>query len=585
MDIFEHFRTIVVSSIDQLIADGTLPQGTDTSRVVVEPPRDAAHGDVTTNAAMVLAKSAGLKPRDLAESLSGRLEQAEGIADVAIAGPGFINLRIDASFWPAIVRTVIEEGDAFGRGTTGQGQSVNVEYVSANPTGPLHVGHCRGAVFGDALANLLAFVGYDVVREYYFNDAGGQVDVLAKSVFLRYREVLGEDIGEIPAGLYPAPYLIPVAEHLVKGHGKSLRNMPEDEWLPLIRREAIEFMMAVIRKDLKDLNIEHDVFFSETALHGEGGPVETTLAEMRKRGLVYEGRLAPPKGKPPEDWEDKEQTLFRASDFGDDVDRTVIKSDGTYTYFAADVAYFKHKYDRNFKQMIYVLGADHGGYVKRLQAVAKAVSGDDAKVIVRLCQLVKLFRGGEPVRMSKRAGEFVTLRELIDEVGPDVIRFIMLFRKNDAPLDFDFEKVTEQTRENPVFYVQYAHARICSVLRNAADLGATTGDGHLALTNCDLNLLQDDGEIAIIKKIAEFPRVVQGAAAAHEPHRIAFYMYETASALHAQWNRGKELPHLRFIDEKNPDATSARLALCRAVRYVLSNGLGILGVVPVEEMR
>ncbi len=585
MDIFEHFRATVIDSIDRLIADQTLPQDTDTSRVVVEPPRDPSHGDVTTNAAMVLAKPAGLRPRDLAETIAASLQQDEGIAGVDIAGPGFVNLRIDASFWPAIVSNVLERGETYGGAETGQGEAVNVEYVSANPTGPLHVGHCRGAVFGDALANLLAFVGHDVVREYYFNDAGGQVDVLARSVFLRYREALGEDIGEIPSGLYPAPYLIPVAEHLIEKHGTGLRDMPESDWLPLIRSESIEFMMTVIRSDLKDLNIEHDVFFSESSLHGEGGPVETTLAAMRERGLVYEGRLPPPKGKPPEDWEDIEQTLFRASDFGDDVDRTVIKSDGTYTYFAADVAYFQTKYDRNFKQMIYVLGADHGGYVKRLQAVAKAVCGDEAKVIVRLCQLVKLFRGGEPVRMSKRAGEFVTLRELIDEVGPDVIRFIMLFRKNDAPLDFDFEKVTEQTRENPVFYVQYAHARICSVLRNAAENGFEGGGGHLALTNCDLNLLQDDGEIAIIKKIAEFPRVVQGAAAAHEPHRIAFYMYEMASALHAQWNRGKELPHLRFIDEKNPDATTARLALCRAVRYVLSNGLGILGVVPVEEMR
>ncbi len=585
MDIFEHFRTTVSSVIEQLVTAGTLPEGTDMSRIAVEPPREAAHGDVTTNAAMVLAKPAGQRPRDLAETIADLLRRSDGVAAVEIAGPGFINLQIDASFWPDVVRAALEQGERYGRSDIGAGVSVNVEYVSANPTGPLHVGHCRGAVFGDALANLLAFVGHDVVREYYFNDAGGQVDVLARSVFLRYREVLGEDIGEIPSGLYPAPYLIPVARHLADMHGADLCDMPEDEWLPLIRREAIEFMMAVIRSDLEAINIKHDVFFSESSLHGPGGPVETTLAALRERGLVFEGRLPPPKGQLPEDWEDLEQTLFRATEFGDDVDRTVIKSDGAYTYFAADVAYFQTKYDRNFKQMIYVLGADHGGYVKRLQAVAKAISGGDAEVIVLLCQLVKLFRGGEPVRMSKRAGEFVTLRELIDEVGPDVIRFIMLFRKNDAPLDFDFEKVTEQTRENPVFYVQYAHARICSVMRNAARSASGDGSGHLALTNCHLNLLQDDGEIAIIKRIAEFPRVVQGAAAAHEPHRIAFYMYELASALHAQWNRGKELPHLRFIDEKNPDATAARLALCRAVRYVLSNGLGILGVVPVQEMR
>ena len=585
MDIFEHFRTVVIAAIDELVTDGNLPQAIDTKRVAVEPPREASHGDVTTNAAMVLAKPAGLKPRDLAETIAGILRSAEGVAAVEIAGPGFINLRVDASFWPAVVGAVLEQGEDYGRAATGSGVSVNVEYVSANPTGPLHVGHCRGAVFGDALANLLAFVGYDVVREYYFNDAGGQVDVLAKSVFMRYREALGEQIGEIPSGLYPAAYLIPVAEQLVASHGSELRDLPENEWLPIVRGESIDFMMKVIRDDLKAINIEHDVFFSESSLHGPGGPVETTLTKLRERELVFEGRLPPPKGQVPEDWEDREQTLFKATEFGDDVDRTVIKSDGTYTYFAADVAYFQTKYDRNFKQMIYVLGADHGGYVKRLKAVAKAIAGDDAEVIVCLCQLVKLFRGGEPVRMSKRAGEFVTLRELIDEVGPDVIRFIMLFRKNDAPLDFDFEKVTEQTRENPVFYVQYAHARICSLLRNASKLGFNGDNGHVALTNCDLNLLQDDGEIAIIKKIAEFPRVVQGAAAAHEPHRIAFYMYELASALHAQWNRGKELPYLRFIEEKNPGATAARLALCRAVRYVLSNGLGILGVVPVEEMR
>ena len=585
MDIFEHFAGVVDAAIMDVVGQGGLPEGLDTSRVSVEPPRDAGHGDITTNAAMVLAKPAGRKPRDVAEAIASCLRSNDHVDSVEIAGPGFINVRLDASFWPSVVRSALEQGERYGRSDFGGGESINVEYVSANPTGPLHVGHCRGAVYGDALANLLAFAGFDVTREYYFNDAGGQVDVLARSAYMRYREALGEDIGEIPSGLYPGPYLIPVGEFLVEKHGDGLRDMPESEWLPLVRQTSIEIMMDNIRHDLKDLNIEHDVFFSETELHGPGGPVETAIAELRERGLIFEGRLPPPKGKLPDDWEDLEQTLFKASKFGDDVDRTVIKSDGTYTYFAADVAYFKAKYDRGFKQMIYVLGADHGGYVKRLKAVAMAVSGGKAEAVVRLCQLVKLFRGGEPVRMSKRAGEFVTLRELIDEVGPDVTRFIMLFRKNDAPLDFDFEKATEQTRENPVFYVQYAHARICSLLRNAAELTENFTGDHSSLTKCDLNILHDEGEIAIIKRIAEFPRVVHGAASAHEPHRIAFFMYELASALHAQWNRGKELPHLRFIDEKRTDVTTARLALCRAVRYVLSNGLGILGVVPLEEMR
>ncbi len=585
MDIFEHFRDVVTAAIANLVSRGTLPQGIDTARVAVEPPRDPGHGDVTTNAAMVLAKPAGAKPRELAEAMCVELNAQEDIVIAEVAGPGFINLTVDPSVWPKVVAAVLNDGDDYGRSTAGQGVSINVEYVSANPTGPLHVGHCRGAVFGDALANLLAFSGYDVVREYYFNDAGSQVDVLAKSAFLRYREALGEDVGEIPSGLYPGDYLIPVGQVLADSYGSSLLEMSEDEWLPLVRRESVDLMMAAIRADLKSLNIEHDVFFSESALHGPGGPVETALADLQARGLVYEGRLPPPKGQLPEDWEDREQTLFKATEFGDDVDRTVIKSDGAYTYFAADVAYFKSKYDRKFQEMVYVLGADHGGYVKRLQAVAEAISGGQAKAVVRLCQLVKLFRGGEPVRMSKRAGDFVTLRELINEVGPDVIRFIMLFRKNDAPLDFDFEKVTEQTRENPVFYVQYAHARICSVFRNAAEMGLIPDSEHVTLTNCDLNLLQDGGEIAIIKRIAEFSRVIHGAAAAHEPHRVAFYMYELASALHAQWNRGKELPQLRFIDEKETDVTAARLALCRAVRYVLANGLGILGVVPLKEMR
>lgn len=585
MDIFEHFSAEVCELIAEMIADGILPDGLDTSRISVEPPRDASHGDVTTNAAMVLAKPAGMKPRDIADALAERLSARPMVAGVDIAGPGFINLRVTPDVWPKVLTSVLERKSDYGKSQSGAGIPVNVEYVSVNPTGPLHVGHCRGAVFGDALAQLLETVGYDVTREYYTNDAGVQVDVLARSVHLRYREALGEDIGEIPSGLYPADYLVPVGKELAEAHGDALLNMPEADWLPIVRDHAIEAMMEVIRDDLKSLNIEHDLFFSERSLHGEGGKVATTIEDLRGRGLVFEGRLPPPKGQVPEDWEDREQTLFKATAFGDDIDRPLIKSDGSYTYFASDVAYFHNKFERGFKQMIYVLGADHGGYVKRLQAIASAIAGDKAQVVVKLCQLVKLFRGGSPVRMSKRAGDFVTLRELADEVGPDVIRFIMLFRKNDAPLDFDFEKVTEQSRENPVFYVQYAHARICSVFRNVAEIGGFGAMDDGALTTFDLSLLQDEAEIAIIRRIADYPRVVQGAAVAHEPHRIAFYLYELAGEFHALWNRGKESPQLRFIDEANSDVTGARLALLRAVRYVLANGLGILGVVPVEEMR
>ncbi len=585
MDIFAEYKTHVNAVVEAMVAAGELPQGLDLSRISVEPPRDVSHGDVTTNAAMVLAKPAGAKPREIAEVLVRRLADTEGVASAEIAGPGFVNLTLTPECWPRVVAAVLKAGETYGSSPMGEGRQVNVEYVSANPTGPLHVGHCRGAVFGDALANVLEKVGYAVVREYYTNDAGAQVDDLARSVHLRYREVLGEEIGEIPSGLYPADYIIPVARELAETHGDVYRDKPEDEWLELFRNAAIDAMMDLIREDLATLNIHHEVFFSERSLHEETGAVASAIADLRARDLVFEGRLPPPKGRVPEDWEDREQTLFRATQFGDDVDRPLIKSDGTYTYFASDVAYFRSKYDRGFEQMIYVLGADHGGYVKRLQAIANAVSGGSAQAIVRLCQLVKLFRGGQPVRMSKRAGDFITLRDVVNEVGPDVVRFMMLYRKNDASLDFDFDKVTEQSRENPVFYVQYAHARICSVFRNAADLGLVLPQESDALTNLNLNVLQDEAEIAIIRRIAEYSRVVQGAALAHEPHRIAFYLYELAGTFHALWNRGKELPHLRFIDESKTDATIARLALLQAVRYVLSNGLGILGVVPVQEMR
>ncbi len=575
-------------AIAALIESGELPAECADSQIVVEPPRDAAHGDVATNAAMVMAKPAKMPPRAIAEKLVGILSNADDVASADVAGPGFINLRVGDSFWIRVVQSALNAGEGYGSSELGEGERVNVEYVSVNPTGPLHVGHCRGAVFGDALAALLKTCGYDVTKEYYINDAGVQIDVVAKSAYLRYREALGEDIGEIPEGLYPGDYLIPLGQQLAASHGDTLMDQEEAEWLPLLRRAAIDFNMGIIRDDLRSLNVEHDLFFSEQTLHDKSGDapseIDTSIEKLRARNLVFEGRLPPPKGQLPDDWEDREQTLFRATEFGDDIDRALMKSDGSYTYFAADVAYFQNKFDREFKQMIYVLGADHGGYVKRLQAVCKAVAGDDAEVIVRLCQLVKFLRGGEPARMSKRAGTFITLRDVVDEVGPDVVRFMMLYRKNEAPLDFDFEKVTEQSRDNPVFYVQYAHARICSVFRTAAEeLGADAPDLE-QLTQADLSPLGDEAELAIIRRIAEYPRVLEGAALNHEPHRVAFYLYDLASDFHALWNRGKESPQLRFIIGKNFTATFARLALLKATQYVLMSGLRILGVTPAREM-
>ena len=578
MNLFHHVRQKVEAALRTLQQEGLLPADAPLDRITVEPPRDPAHGDVTTNAAMVLARAAGMKPRDLAEKLAALLRAEPDFKEVEIAGPGFINMRLSDAFWPQLLDAVLAEGEAYGRSDIGRGEKVNVEYVSANPTGPLHVGHTRGAVFGDALANLLEETGHDVTREYYINDAGAQVDVLARSVFLRYREALGEDIGEIPAGLYPGDYLKPVGAALAEKYGRSLLEKPEEEWLPLVRDFAVERMMALIREDLAALGIEHEVFFSERTLH-ESGLIDDTIRELEKRGLVYVGRLPPPKGKPPEDWEDREQLLFRSSDFGDDIDRPLKKSDGSYTYFAADVAYIRNKLERGFTQLVYVLGADHGGYVKRLEAVNKALSGGAARLIARLCQLVKLYRGGEPVKMSKRAGDFVTLRQVVNEVGPDVVRFMMLTRRNDAPLDFDFEKVTEQSRDNPVFYVQYAHARICSVLRNAKEeLGAE------AQGDVDFSLLSDEAERQLIRRIGEYPRMLEQAARAHEPHRVAFYLQDLAAEFHALWNKGKEKPELRFIIPENPLLSRTRLAFLRAIRYCLANGLRILGVRPVEKM-
>ena len=586
MNLFAYFQDVVIGLIGELSAEGRIPGDLDNSRVTVEPPRDASHGDMATNAAMVLAKPAGMPPRALADLLAERLRAHDDIAEVEIAGPGFINMRLDVAFWPRVIRSVLEQGEAFGNLPRGSQGRVNVEYVSANPTGPMHVGHCRGAVFGDSLASLLEKAGYDVTREYYINDAGSQIDVLARSAHLRYREALGEDIGEIPNGLYPGDYLKPVGEALVEAHGDGLLAMSEADWLPVVRDVAIEMMMDMIRADLLALNIRHDLFFSERTLSApDDDKIGRTIAGLRERGLVYQGSLPPPKGQVPEDWEDREQTLFRATEFGDDIDRALMKSDGSYTYFASDIAYHLDKFERGFERMIDVWGADHSGYIKRLQSAVRAVSHGQGELDVKICQLVRLFRGGEPVKMSKRAGEFVTLREVVDEVGGDAVRFMMLYRKNDAPLDFDFKKVTEQSRDNPVFYVQYAHARIHSVFRNAEEgLEGVVLDGQ-AFSGAKLERLDDEAELALIRRMAAYPRVLQSAAMSHEPHRVAFYLYELASEFHALWNRGKESPQLRFLVGEDMDATIARLALLKAVANVFAGGLGILGVRAITEMR
>ncbi|WP_436641436.1 arginine--tRNA ligase [Microbaculum sp. FT89] len=585
MDVFGDFTGRVVGAVEALTAEGVLPAGIDTSRVVVEPPRDPSHGDLATNAAMVLARDAKAKPRDIAEKLAERLRASGDVVSVDVAGPGFVNLTLSDDYWRAGLDALVRAGGDYGRSGIGKGEAVNVEFVSANPTGPMHVGHCRGAVFGDALAGLLQFAGFDVSREYYINDAGSQIDTLARSAFLRYREALGEDVGAIPEGLYPGDYLVPVGKALSDEYGRGLLEKPEAEWLPIIRDFAIDAMMVMIRDDLAALGIVHDVFYSERSLSKPVDKIAETIADLRGRGLVYQGRLPPPKGQLPDDWEDREQTLFRSTDFGDDVDRALMKSDGSYTYFASDIAYHRDKYERGFLAMINVLGADHGGYVKRLQAAVKAVSDNKASLDVKLCQLVKLFRGGQPVKMSKRAGEFVTLRDVVDEVGRDVVRFIMLTRKNDAPLDFDFEKVQEQSKDNPVFYVQYAHARAHSVFRNAAEVYPDIAFPMETPGPEGLLALSDPFELALIRTLATFPRVVETAALAHEPHRIAFYLYDLASAFHGLWNRGKDLPQLRFINAEDRASTMARLTLVQAVALVISSGLGMLGVEPLEEMR
>ena len=573
-----------------LAVEGGWPAGIDLSRIVVEPPRDAAHGDMATNAAMVLAKEAKAKPRDLAEQIAAKLRADDLIASVDIAGPGFINLTLKPRAWSDTLRTVLREGDSYGKSAVGAGARVNVEYVSANPTGPMHVGHCRGAVFGDALCSLLAFAGYDVTREYYINDAGAQVDVLARSAFLRYREALGENIGDIPEGLYPGDYLKPVGQALATEYGDKLKAMPEGGWLPIVRTMAIAMMMDMIKGDLAALNIKHDVFMSERSLIETGNnKVTETIDFLRARGDVYEGRLPPPKGGPVEDYEDREQTLFRATAYGDDVDRPLMKSDGSYTYFASDIANHKNKFDRGFRDLIDVFGADHGGYIKRMQAAVKAITSGEATLDVKVVQLVRLLRNGEPVKMSKRSGDFVTLREVVDEVGSDAVRFMMLFRKNDAVLDFDLAKVIEQSKDNAVFYVQYGHARGHSVFRNARevvpDLPEETAARAAYLGAAAVERLTDTAELDLLRRLALYPRMIEAAAVAHEPHRIAFYLYDLASEFHALWTRGRDLPYLRFIINNDADITKARLALVQGVVSVLASGLAVLGVHAPDEMR
>ena len=581
MNLFAEIRSLVIDSLQQMQTQGDLPDGLSFDAVTVEPPRDAAHGDMATNAAMVLAKPSKRKPRDIAEKLAALLSADPRLASVEVAGPGFLNLRLWPNLWADVLRAILNDQDGYGRATIGVGLKVNVEYVSANPTGPLHVGHTRGAVFGDALASMLDFAGYEVTREYYINDGGAQVDVLARSVYLRYLEAHGQEVA-FEDGTYPGDYLIDVGQALKEKIGDSYLGKGEQVWLADVRDFSTRAMMDLIEQDLLALGVKMDVFYSEKSLYGTGR-IEAAIKDLKSKGLIYQGVLEPPKGKKPEDWEPREQTLFRSTDHGDDVDRPVQKSDGSWTYFAPDIAYHYDKVQRGFDQLIDVFGADHGGYVKRMKAAVSALSNDQTSLDIKLTQLVKLFKNGEPFKMSKRAGTFVTLRDLVDQVGADATRFVMLTRKNDAQLDFDFDKVMEQTKENPVFYVQYAHARICSVLRKAQLAEVPVDDADLRAA--DLAGLTDNAELALAAKLAEFPRLIEIAARSNEPHRIAFYLYDLASEFHALWNKGNEQPELRFLQEDNLAASQAKIALIRVTAVVISNGLGILGVQPAQEMR
>jgi arginyl-tRNA synthetase len=577
LSLYAQYAALLDGVLDELVAEGALPAGLDRKNVTVEPPRDPAHGDLATNAAMVLAKPAGTKPRALAEAIRPKLEALPPVTSVEVAGPGFINLRLTPDAWRDELRTILRQGDEYGLSTAGANERVNVEYVSANPTGPLHMGHCRGAVVGDSLARVLEAAGFRVTKEYYVNDAGAQVDTLARSVHLRYREALGEDIGDVPEGMYPGDYLVPVGTILASEYGSEYAEKPESEWLPAFRQAAIKAMLDLIRHDLGLLNIRHDRFSSEAELQGSGAVTEA-MEVLRSKGLVYEGTLERPKSLDPHDeWEPVQLTLFRSSQFGDDQDRPLKKSDGSWTYFGADAAYHWQK-AKNADHLVNIWGADHAGTVKRVQAAVTALTHGRVDLDVKLVQMVRLFRGGEPVKMSKRAGDFVTLAEVVEEVGRDVVRFMMLTRRADAPLDFDFMKVVEASKDNPVFYVQYAHARISSLKRKAAEAGVNMDDP------ADLSLL-DEEELALVKRAAQYPRVLEGAALAHEPHRIAFYLYDLAADFHALWNRGNDDPGRRFLLENNPQLSRARLELALGIAQIIRSGLDLMGVAATEEMR
>ncbi|MBB5072958.1 arginyl-tRNA synthetase [Bartonella callosciuri] len=585
MNVFKNFEKKLKKLLELSDIKGKNGEDLDLSKITVDSPRDSSHGHLSTNAAMVLAKPIGLNPRAVAEKIIERLKDDPFIDSIGVAGPGFINIKLTTAFWQNAIKSMLELGLSYGRIPLGQGKRINVEYVSANPTGPMHVGHCRGAVIGDVLSNLLQFVGYNITKEYYINDAGKQIEVLAHSVLLRYREALGEKINEIPEGLYPGEYLIPLGKALVQEFDDQLLTIDKDEALSIVKERAIHAMMSMIRKDLAALNIYHDIFFSEKMLYADNArAIRNTINDLTLNGYIYKGKLPPPKGQNIEDWEPSEQTLFRSTDVGDDQDRVLVKSDGSYTYFAADIAYFRDKFNRHFDEMIYILGADHAGYVKRLEAMAKAISGNKAKLSVFLCQLVKLFRNGQPVRMSKRAGSFVTLRDVVEEVGRDPVRFMMLYRKCEAPLDFDFAKVTEQSKDNPIFYVQYASARCHSVFRQAQEslhIESFSNDTMIA----HLNLLTDDNEISLIRKLSEYPRIIEQAVVHKEPHRLAFYLYDLASNFHAHWNKGSDNVNLRFIQSDNKELSFARLGLIQAVMNILTSGLAIVGVEAATEMR
>lgn len=586
MNVFAEIEGRIRQALEVLKAEGKLPADVALDALQTpEEPRDPKHGDMATNAALAFARSARMKPRDIAGLLAQRLAADRDVTKAEVAGPGFINLTFEPSFWHEVVRAILTSGGDFGRSKLGKGETTDIEYVSANPTGPMHIGHCRGAVFGDALASLLAHAGYKVTREYYINDAGAQVDKLGASAFLRYREALGESIGEIPAGLYPGEYLKPIGAALAKTYGSSLKDKPESERIAICRQTAIDTNLAEIKEDLAQLGVRHDVFFSEASLTKGRDRIGEAIAKLKSKGLIYQGALPKPMGHDEDEWEEREQTLFRSTSFGDDMDRALQKSDGSYTYFAGDVGYHHDKLERGFEHYINVLGADHVGYIPRLKAVVSALSDGKADYATPVCQLVKVLRDGQPVTMSKRAGTFVALRDVVDEVGKDAVRFMMLTRKNDSPIDFDLKKVLEQSKDNPVFYVQYAHARCASALKRAQAEVPSFDLAAVFAGRTDLGRLQDTGELELIRHLARMPRLIETAAREREPHRVTYYLYDLASVFHQQWNRGNDSPHLRFIQPDDAALSGARAALVAATKQVISSGLAVLGVNAPEELR